>query len=105
MLGKVSGIVIAGAIEGDNQVMRRRGKDMLTLLERRWNDEIAKISRVGLGHRKWNKPQLLPLTEDLQNLKCRISTLQNISIMSLKKDMSNLNAWRGAIEGANRRKT
>ena len=73
---------------------RQLADDFCTLVTLRWNDDIAKISRRELETRKWNKPQLLPLTEDLKKLKDHLASVKKQAIDQLARDNGNVGAWR-----------
>lgn len=86
LLGKISGLVVSKAITEGNPESRKRGKDFIALLDREWDDEISKVNRTELETRRWNKPQLIPLTEDLQILNKHLSSVQANSIEVIKND-------------------
>ena len=94
LLGKVASMVATQAIQNGDRDLRRSAKDFITLLDTEWDDEIGKRSRTELDTRKWNKPQLIPLTEDLQTLKHHLNTIQEESMQSLKADKFDISAYR-----------
>lgn len=97
LLNKIAAIVASRAIQSSsatNNEDRKRAKDFQYLVEKEWDDEIAKQSRTELETRKWNKPQLIPLTEDLIKLKKHILEVQEQSISDLKKNKGNTVAFR-----------
>lgn len=96
LLTKVSAIVASRAIQSknSNHEDRKRAKDFQYLIEREWDDEIAKQSRTELETRKWNKPQLIPLTEDLVKLKKHLLAVQKQSISDLEKSNTDLRAYK-----------
>ena len=55
---------------------------------------IAKVSRTDLESKKWNKPQLLPLTEDLKIIKVHLVNTRNQSLDILAQENSDVNAFR-----------
>ena len=77
-----------------NPTQRTNSDDFLYLVSQNWNDDISKLSRTELENRKWNKPQLLPLTEDLKTLKLHLSEVMASSISKLAADNANVMAWR-----------
>ena len=94
LLGKIASLVATQAIQNGDVEDRRRAKDFILLLDTEWNDEIGKRSRTELETRKWNKPQLIPLTEDLQKLKMHLNTIQEESMSALKADKFDISAYR-----------
>ena len=85
ILSKVSCMVKGDCIISGDISRRNAADDLDTLITLRWNDEIAKLSRTELETRKWNKPQLLPLTEDLKALKNHLSSVRKESVNILAK--------------------
>ena len=57
LLGKISSLSKGEAITNGNSSERAREDNFLELIELRWSDEIARISRTELDTRKWNKPK------------------------------------------------
>jgi hypothetical protein len=62
---KCAMIVKSGAIIEDQTEIRRLADDFLYLCEAEWKDEINKAARNSLNVAKMNRPQLVPLTEDI----------------------------------------
>ena len=94
LMKKVAFLIKGEAIINGQLEKRKMADDFLSILEMRWNDEIAKVSRIELETRKWNKPKLLPLTEDLQLLKQHLSNVRVTSINELPGNNSSLESWR-----------
>ena len=94
ILGKIAFLIKGEAIIHLDKEKRKRADDFISLLQIRWNDEIAKLSRTELETRKWNKPKILPLTEDLQLLRKHLAGVQVTSISELGKDNTSLKDWR-----------
>ena len=94
LLNKVAFMMKGEAIIAGNLDKRALADDFCTLLQMRWNDEIAKVSRTEIETRHWNKPQLLPLTEDLMTVKNHLVSVQSLSVNELAKDNGNLKSWR-----------
>ena len=93
LLGKISSLLKGEAIINGNSNGRARADDFLALIELRWSDEIARISRTELETRKWNKPKILPLAEDLKNLKKHLAGVRKKALDDLEKD-EDLKVWR-----------
>ena len=94
LLVKIACMIKGEAIISGNIVQRTAADDFSSLLSMRWNDEVAKVSRTELECRKWNKPQLLPLTEDLQLIKNHLVQTKKESIAALAANNSDVRAWR-----------
>lgn len=94
LLTKVAFLVKGDSIIHGIDKQRKKADDFLSLIEMKWNDEISKISRTELETRKWNKPKLIPLTEDLQKLRGHLTQVIKSSMEVLVKDNSVLSAWR-----------
>lgn len=94
LLTKMAILLKGEAIMSCNPTQRANSDDFLYLVSQNWNDDISKLSRTELENRKWNKPQLLPLTEDLKTLKLHLSEVMASSISKLAADNANVMAWR-----------
>ena len=94
LLSKICYLLKGEAIISSNTVDKTNADEFNQLLEMKWNDEIAKVSRTELECRKWNKPNLLPLTEDLLKLKVHITEVQRNAMKVLATEKSNLKEWR-----------
>lgn len=94
VLTKVAYLVKGEAIISNDNDMRSKADDFLFLLDKKWGESISKISHTELEKRKWNKPHLLPLTEDLKALKLQLSEVMNKSVISLAKDNNDKKAWK-----------
>jgi len=94
LLNKVCYMLKGEAIISGDNVKRTKADDFTQLIDMRWNDEIAKVSRTDLESKKWNKPQLLPLTEDLKIIKVHLVNTRNQSLDRLAQENSDINAYR-----------
>ena len=56
------------AIRQDDSVAQREAEVFLTLLKQEWTDKVSSVSLASLATNKFEKPQLLPCTEDLTKL-------------------------------------
>ena len=93
-LKKVAKILKGEAIMNGMHNIKGQADDFCSLLEIKWNDEIAKLARNELEQRKWNRPQLLPLTSDLQKLRVHLKQTAQTAISLLSTENSNINEWR-----------
>ena len=94
LLNKISYILKGESIIFSNNEVRIRAEYFSTLVSMRWNDEISKVSRTELETRKWNKPQLLPLTEDLKAMKDHLIAVRREAAIKLASSNSDVRAWR-----------
>ncbi len=58
-------------IESDDQVTKDEGKEFRQLMETHWKNRVSKAANRRKALRRLNKPELLPLTEDLLKLKVK----------------------------------
>lgn len=94
LLTKVAYLLKGEAIICSDSVLRSKADDFLYLVNSKWNDDIGKLSRTELEKRTWNKPQLLPLTDDLKILKSHLTEVISKSINALAANNSNISAWK-----------
>lgn len=93
-LGKISHLILGEAIIENDSIMRKNSKDFYVLVEMRWNDETARVSRTQLNKSKRNKPKHVPVTKDLQQLKIHLVKCRQESMAILVKGNGNVGAWR-----------
>ena len=69
LLGKISSLLKGDAIINSNSNETTTADNSIALIQLRcWSGEIARKRRTELETRKWNKPKLLPLADDLTTL-------------------------------------
>ncbi len=66
-------------IESDDQVTKDEGKEFRQLMETHWKNRVSKAANRRKALRRLNKPELLPLTEDLLKLKVMFEVANNSS--------------------------
>ena len=93
-LKKAVKILKGEAIVSGEDLRKIQCDDFFFLIENRWSDAISKCARTELETRKWNNPQLLPLTEDLQKLRKHLKVVINVATNVLATDNGNVNEWR-----------
>jgi hypothetical protein len=80
----------------------KQAEDFLTLYRKEWSDEVAFRARRVIRERKLNKPQPLPLTEDLQQLQAYLKRRATACIDMLRNNPAtsvptrNSARWRSA---------
>lgn len=67
-LRKVADIVLCSAIVAERYDVAESTKYFITLHEKMWNESISAAALGTLHEAKWNKPQILPFTEDVKKL-------------------------------------
>lgn len=67
-LAKVAGIVQCNAIIANRQAVAESVKQFATLHEKKWTESISSAALATLQQAKWNKPQVLPFTQDVSLL-------------------------------------
>ncbi|XP_057707363.1 uncharacterized protein LOC130926131 isoform X2 [Corythoichthys intestinalis] len=67
-LAKVAGIVQCSAIIANCSSIAESAKQFVTLYEKNWNETISASALGTLQQAKWNKPQVLPFTQDVSLL-------------------------------------
>ena len=67
-LAKVAGIVQCNAIIANRPAVAESAKQFATLHQRKWTESISAAALGTLQQAKWNKPQVLPFTEDVSVL-------------------------------------
>ena len=93
-LKKLTKLMKGEAILNNQQSLKLQADDFCSLVQIKWNDEVARIARTELQQRKWNKPQLLPLTSDLQVLRKQLRKVTHDSITALSRNNSDIVGWR-----------
>ncbi|XP_067357520.1 uncharacterized protein [Channa argus] len=68
-------------------------EDFAQLYQESWKFDIASQALTQLDQTKWNSPQLLPFTQDVQNLHCYLSGKQRKQLNALKEEPSPSN-WK-----------
>lgn len=67
-LAKVAGIVQCSAIIANRHAVAESAKQFATLYEKKWTESISGAALGTLTQAKWNKPQVLPFTQDVSLL-------------------------------------
>jgi len=67
-LKKCCAVAICSTIKENNDVKRKSLEDFMYLCDKEWSSEISSAAMSTLASSKMNKPQLIPLTGDIQKL-------------------------------------
>ena len=71
-LKKVARILIGQSLRRRDEVAKKNAEDFLILMENEWTEKVSRNALKTLADKKFNKPQDIPLTEDLVNLVTKI---------------------------------
>ena len=93
-LKKISKILKGEALMKNDALLKEQADNFFDLVGIRWNDEISRCSRTELEKRKWNKPQLLPFTEDLKELHQHIKKTADDALIALATNNTDTDSWR-----------
>ena len=72
-LKKCGSIVICACLKEGNEERRKTLKNFIYLCDKEWSVEVSSSALSTLATSKMNKPQLIPLTEDIQKLHTYLS--------------------------------
>ena len=72
-LKRMANILLADAIERKNSVDQRSAEQFIKLYDMEWTHCIASRAHTTLLEAKWNRPPLLPITEDVQKMQKTLS--------------------------------
>ncbi|KAL0152203.1 hypothetical protein M9458_051926 [Cirrhinus mrigala] len=67
-LKTVGDILIGNYVKAENEVAANRVRSFLGLVSSEWNHYISHRARTNLEENKWNKKEMIPLTEDIITL-------------------------------------
>ncbi|KTF82298.1 hypothetical protein cypCar_00034305 [Cyprinus carpio] len=85
-LAKVAGIVQCNAIIANRNVIAESAKQFATLYEKRWAESISSAALGTLHQAKWNKPHVLPFTQDVHLLHKFLATERAKCMKDLEED-------------------
>lgn len=87
-LKKCCNILIGEALRKNDINRKEEAHCFLELIENEWNEKVSKHALETLAKRKFNKPQSIPLTEDVVKLS---TTIKDDLDKLLKSNMSSIN--------------
>lgn len=90
-LAKVAGIVQCNAIIANQNAIAESAKQFVTLYERKWAESVSSAALGTLQQAKWNKPQVLPFTQDVSLLHNFLATESAKWIKDLKDNPNSTN--------------
>lgn len=103
-LKKACEITVVESLMNDNAETGQKAKNLIILLESDWKTYVSKHARKNLEQRKWNKPNVLSLTEDIVKMHNHLKNVENKSREELAKS-PNAIAWRTLAESVLYEKT
>lgn len=63
-------------------------KALRKVIDSHWSNEISSLAQKCLDENKWEKPQILPLTSDVQLFKDHVSKISERSFLELQKNLN-----------------
>lgn len=90
-LAKVAGIVQCNAIIANQNAIAESAKQFVTLYERKWAESVSSAALGTLQQAKWNKPQVLPFTQDVSLLHNFLATESAKWMKDLKDNPNSTN--------------
>jgi len=92
-LKKCCAILSCDSIKRGDEERRKFAVDFMYLCEKEWTSEVSSAAVSTLVTTKMNKPQLMPLTEDIQKLNSYISAEIDRCTEALKSDLDVSDNW------------
>lgn len=84
-LAKVASIVQCKAIIANRYDVAESAKQFATLYEKKWSESISAAALGTLQQAKWNKPQILPFTQDVSLLHKFLATKSAMCMKDLEE--------------------
>ncbi|XP_076739147.1 uncharacterized protein LOC101480133 isoform X1 [Maylandia zebra] len=84
-LAKVASIVQCKAIIANRYDVAESAKQFATLYEKKWSESISAAALGTLQQAKWNKPQILPFTQDVSLLHTFLATKSAMYMKDLEE--------------------
>ncbi|CAH0560630.1 unnamed protein product [Brassicogethes aeneus] len=70
------------------------------LIETQWTTEISSLAFKDLNEKKWNKPIILPLTQDILKFKNYVTEIANKAVTNLTLDKNNKKEFKNLVEAS-----
>lgn len=84
-LKRVSEIVVGNSLMNDDHESGQKAQNFIKLIDSDWNTFVSKRARTNLEQQKWNKADVLPLTEDVVKLQKYLRSLEDKSRQQLNE--------------------
>ncbi|KAL3273320.1 hypothetical protein HHI36_014769 [Cryptolaemus montrouzieri] len=75
----------------DGNLKKKEIKDLTKLIQNHWCNEISSMALKVLKEKQWQKPNLLPLAEDIENFRAYVSDLANSIYIELQGKWTPMN--------------
>lgn len=95
-LSKCANILLSQALMQDDVELQNRSENFKKLYTMEWNNEVSATALKCIEANKWNKPKMLPLTNDVVKLQKHLDKQIEISTSQLEKNHSE--GWRPLCE-------
>ncbi|XP_030018187.1 uncharacterized protein LOC115438607 isoform X4 [Sphaeramia orbicularis] len=92
-LRSVALFIKSGGLKKKDKQATQDAEEFLRLYRESWRFDIANQALTHLDQSKWNTPQLLPFTEDIQKLHCHLAEKQQQHLNDLREHPSPSN-WK-----------
>lgn len=96
-LKRVCEIVVGSSLMDDDREAEQKALNFIKLIDSDWNTYVSKRARTNLEQEKWNKPEVLPLTEDVVKLQTFLKSLEEKSSKQLKESPDPV-SWKNLAE-------
>ena len=96
-LKKCGNLLRSNAIQNEDKNLQQKAEDFLILIENDWNSEVSHQSLNTLSERKYNKPQNIPLAEDIKKLNDFLRKEAAVQVEQMKANPG-VKAWRELCE-------
>ena len=87
-LVKVSKLLKAQGLISNDKDLVKDASDFLDVHKEKWNELISATALRNIREAKWNKPSLMPFTEDVQKMHAHLNQVQEECFNSLTKSPS-----------------
>ncbi|XP_041853923.1 uncharacterized protein LOC121648062 [Melanotaenia boesemani] len=91
-LVKVSCILQGEALRQEDVALKSKADQFIKLIELEWTTHVSSNALKTLYQKKWNMPQILPLSEDIKKLQDHLKNLEVVNKKNLM-DQPNQNSW------------
>ncbi|CAG9840805.1 unnamed protein product [Diabrotica balteata] len=94
LLKKICDLAYIHYIQIENTNDQRKDLKILKkLIESQWSDEISAQAGLNLNENKWNKNDLIPLTNDIKNMNKFLKEWANQAFLDLQNDNTNIRSY------------
>lgn len=80
---KASYISQGKALHQEDNALKGRAEQFIKLIELEWTTHVSSNALKTMYQRKWNSPQILPLSEDITKLQDHLRCLEEVNKKAL----------------------